>query len=377
MFQEKQHNQTVSSTIKCIISEFLNPFNDLQSEYMLLKQLKSKDQFDSPSLYTINHQISEILQNREPQLSEEHIRGSIMPIEFQLRKIMESDSGFENVVTHMEILENRNERSHFVNSNLWKQKKLTFQGKCVVPIFLYFDDFGVNNPLGPHCSSVCAGYYCLPTMPNFLLSKLDNIFVATIFKSSDIKDFGNNSALHPIIKSLKILETKGITILNKKKEKTILFTLGLILGDNLGLNSIMGFTMSFSSQYFCRVCKRTNIETKTDVHEHIDCLRNQTNYNADLLIPDKDRIKKTGLKEDSIFNTLHDFHVIDNYVFDIMHDLLEGIFHYEFCHILRYFIETKKYFNLETLNYRKQHFSYGESEIKNRGLPIQWRNLLK
>lgn len=87
-------------------------------------------------------------------------------------------------------------------------------------------------------------------MPSCYLFKLDNIFVATILKSSDLKDFGNDSALHPIIKSLNILEKEGITVTYKGETKIVYFTLGLILGDNLGLNSILGFTKSFSSSSF-------------------------------------------------------------------------------------------------------------------------------
>lgn len=236
----------------------------------------------------------------------------------------------------------------------------------MVPIFLYFDDFGINNPLGAHTACVCAGYYSLPTMPSCYLSKLDNIFVATIFKSSDLKDFGNDSALHPITKSLNILEKEGIIVTYKGETKIVYFTLGLILGDNLGLNSILGFTKSFSSNFFCRVCKRLNLQTKSDLIEYSDYLRTKSNYLIDFEIPENERVKLTGIKEESIFNTLSSFHITENFVFDIMHDLLEGIFHYEFSHILYYFIEQKKYFKLEMFNHRKQHFAYGESEIKNR-----------
>lgn len=113
------------------------------------------------------------------------------------------------------------------------------------------------------------------------------------------------------------------------------------------------------------------METKSDVIEYSDYLRTRSNYLIDLESPENERV----IKEQSIFNTLSSFHVTENFVFDIMHDLLEGVFDYEFSHILHYFIEQKKNFTLEMFNHRKQHFAYGESEIKNRGLPIQMSNI--
>lgn len=54
--------------------------------------------------------------------------------------------------------------------------------------------------------------------------------------------------------------------------------------------------------------------------------------------------------------------VIDNLTVDAMHDVLEGICHYDMCHSISYFIKEKKYFTLETLNQRKKTFEYEETE---------------
>jgi len=51
--------------------------------------------------------------------------------------------------------------------------------------------------------------------------------------------------------------------------------------------------------------------------------------------------------------------VITNLVVDLMHDILEGVCHYDFCAILEELISVKKYFTLQTLNDRIQNFDYG------------------
>lgn len=47
-----------------------------------------------------------------------------------------------------------------------------------------------------------------------------------------------------------------------------------------------------------------------------------------------------------------------------MHDVFEGICHYDLSHILNYYIENN-FFSLEHFNQLKQSFSYGEAEVGN------------
>lgn len=137
--------------------------------------------------------------------------------------------------------------------------------------------------------------------------------------------------------------------------------LGLILGDNLGLNTLLGFAKGFNATYFCRFCKSTKSETETLTKE-VQC-KNRTvqNYVEDVT---QDNIKETGIHLDSIFNKLPWFHVVENVSADVMHDLPEGVCHYNMSHIIQGLIE-KKYFTLQILNIRKQSFNLGETEIGN------------
>lgn len=135
-----------------------------------------------------------------------------------------------------------------------------------------------------------------------------------------------------------------------------------VIGDNLAVNKIMGFTTSFSATHFCRRCKRDKNSTQTDCEEYAAFLRNEENYEIDIKMKN---VAETGLKEESVLNKIPSFHVVDNVVFDIMHDIFEGVAQYDLCASLKYFVKTKKYFTLDTFNYRKQMFNYGETEIGN------------
>jgi len=67
----------------------------------------------------------------------------------------------------------------------------------------------------------------------------------------------------------------------------------------------------------------------------------------------------------SILNKIISFHVTSNYSVDLMHNIFEGICHYNMCHVINYYTDVVKIFSLELLNYRKQHFNYGPIEIGN------------
>lgn len=47
----------------------------------------------------------------------------------------------------------------------------------------------------------------------------------------------------------------------------------------------------------------------------------------------------SGIREECVFNKITSFHVIDNAYVDIMHDILEGIAHYDMIPIINHFIQ--------------------------------------
>lgn len=152
------------------------------------------------------------------------------------------------------------------------------------------------------------------------------------------------------------------------------FVLSLLIGDNLGVNCVCDFSKSFSANYFCRFCRASKNLTRTLSYEDGTLLRNIDNYTEDV---DKDDFSSTGINKDSVLNQIKLFHVTSNFSVDIMHDIFEGICHYNMCHLIIYFTEKVQIFSLETLNFRKQNFSYCELEQKNLSPQIEKHHLHK
>lgn len=75
---------------------------------------------------------------------------------------------------------------------------------------------------------------------------------------------------------------------------TIYFSLSLIIGDNLGLHSILGFSESFNANYPCRFCSCSKVECNFLVIQDDSKLRNEENYSRDIAI---DNLSLTGINE--------------------------------------------------------------------------------
>lgn len=207
---------------------------------------------------------------------------------------------------------------------------------------MFMDDFEINNPLGSHAifQSIAAIYYNFPFSINN--SKLSNIFLAALIKSTDIKQFGNDPCFKSFINELNEIEREGITISTEHGNDHVHFILGLVLGDNLGLNSLLELNRSFSANYYCRFCKVHKSIANELYEEDPASMRTFKNYSDDVA---KMSFIEKDIHKDSIMNTIVSFHVTQNFCTDVMHDLYEGVCHYDICHIIKYYINIAQIFS--------------------------------
>jgi hypothetical protein len=146
--------------------------------------------------------------------------------------------------------------------------------------------------------------------------------------------YGYEKCLYLLVYTLKKLETERLTI-NKGQQVQLYFVLGVIIGDNLGLNGILGFSRCFRANFYCRFCKHSRSECHVTTRECENVLRTKETHVADLLHPFADN----GLQEDSILNTIPSFPVVENYSVDLMHGILDGVASYDLTEILIHFLK--------------------------------------
>lgn len=110
------------------------------------------------------------------------------------------------------------------------------------------------NPLGTlrKKHKISAVYWVLANVPPLLQSSLTSMFLAILCKAEDIKQYGCDTVLEPLLKDLGSFEEDELYIPSLGRQvKGSVFS---VIVDNLGAHSIGGFVESFSSSYFCRWC---------------------------------------------------------------------------------------------------------------------------
>lgn len=339
-----------------------NPFKELETEYKRFKHFEESGFFIKPVEKVFNETVIVSSIQNYPITKVQRDKSVVIPLRGVLKFFFEVPGVYDDTITFLKKLSNPTDnKENFIQGDLWTEKMQNFQNKTFLPLFVYFDDFETGNTLGSHAGDQKLGavYISIPCLPKRYAHNLSNTFLVQLFKSNDRKKLGN-TIFSPLVDELKYLKNTGITIGDKK---TLYFDIGLFIGDNLGLNSILGYVESFSANYFCRFCKTPKQQTHSQLHEDKSNLRTPQNYSQDIELSD---YSITGIKENSLFNEIEDFHVTYNYSVDIMHDILEGVCIYDLCLILKYFIFEISIFSLATLNSIISTFDYGENFISNK-----------
>ncbi|XP_065640489.1 uncharacterized protein LOC136073064 [Hydra vulgaris] len=167
------------------------------------------------------------------------------------------------------------------------------------------------------------------------------------------------------------LETKGFTIKIDENNFKIFVVLVQIIGNNLGLNGVLGYVESFTATYPCRICKIKRKNFDCTFVESVELLRTKECYDYDVSL---NNCSLNGIKEECCFNKIPSFHVNDNIYCDIMHDLLEGVCKYFFHKLLNYLVFQQKFFNLSDISSRIRNFSYDHSSIPSCPTEFQIKN---
>uniref|UniRef100_A0A1Y1N501 C2H2-type domain-containing protein n=1 Tax=Photinus pyralis TaxID=7054 RepID=A0A1Y1N501_PHOPY len=372
-----QHVLAISN----VFSDLLNVLEELGSEYLRFKYFTNLNTYIKPETFIIGEQPSlQKLRSRNDisnstAMTFKKIEGQIIPLRKIFKLFLELPNIFQTIMSYMQ--KEMSLPPHLLSSvfqgQIWRNLVQKYPNdKIILPLLIYFDDFECCNPLGSKAGvyKIGATYVSLACIPPELATLLENILVCCLFYSSDRTAFGNKKIFSKLMDELIFLETQGITINFNTKKINVYFTVVTVLGDNLGLNSILGFTESFQANNFCRICKSTKAESKTQFVEDPSQIRTEENYLQDV------ETLSAGIKEPCIFNQLPNFSVARNTSCDIMHDILEGILRYEMAYLIDHLL-TKKYFTLDNLNNRICYFNFAAVDIGNPLVEIKPEHIKK
>lgn len=226
-------------------------------------------------------------------------------------------------------------------------------------LILYQDSFEVVNPLGSGKKKhkVLAVYLTLADILPHNRSSIDQMQLVLLCREQDFKFFGQELVMGQLVKDLKDLEVKGITLSGGQVRKG---TLCAIAGDNLGSHNIGGFVENFSrSLHFCRYCE---IDRQTFQSSPVSRGPNRTVQSYKDHLQSNVHVQNlptAGIKFDSLFNELTYYHVCQPGLPPCLgHDLFEGVVAYDLALYIKHLVTKDKRFTYQELNRRINQFKY-------------------
>lgn len=235
-------------------------------------------------------------------------------------------------------------------------------------ILMFYDEFQVANPIGTHQTNhkICGFYYVLGNLYKNNRSCLKAIQLCMLCRSIDMKYFGLEKILEPLITDLKELSLSGIDVPGVGVLKCRLSSFSC---DNLGSHQLGGFMQCFSPNVLriCRTCLITSSQVQENVKVEDFVLRTPDNYerHAKAVAIENKLSTVYGIKFMSPLNKIPEFHVARGLPPDVMHDLLEGIVPFELSLILKKLI-SDNFFTLDYFNHRIINLKYKSSDSRNK-----------
>jgi hypothetical protein len=116
------------------------------------------------------------------------------------------------------------------------------------------DAFETTNSLSIHSGAYkVEGLYNVHAGSKLALqSKLSSIFLVALWHSRHVKAYGYDVLLQPVVRSLMQLESDAGAVVNTRGQtRTVRAALVMISADNLGFNSLFGFSESFTATRYC------------------------------------------------------------------------------------------------------------------------------
>lgn len=349
---------------KCLFTLF-------DTEHKRMKYYREKCSYISPQLYELGDLLDFEEQNpySNKNVGDKKAYGAYVSIPETFKTVFSNSNLFHEMYNYaLKVSQEKQFLTNIIQGKLWRYKyKYDLLQKLIFPIYVYYDEFVLGDPLGSHALQQKLGgiYVSLACLPPHLISKSSNVYLSSLFHSKYLKEFKNKSAFKKIIEDIKILSEEGMEVMVDGEKKQIYFECVLVLSDNLGINSICGFCESFSGTKYCRICRADKYVCMEQTRENVELLRTKSNYDEEVKINDS---KQTGITEECVFNVMKNFHCAENKTLDEMHDVV-GVCEYTLGKVIDFHIKNGD-FDLDTLNNRINSFPFNATERPQKPMPI-------
>lgn len=346
------------------------------SKYKIINAIKASGRFIEPKEIILGTRYEQKLIDGIPHQFLKNDTCQYISIAETMKKNISIDGFLHIFKTYKQSKSQRNAALSSIQDGFYYYSNLILSSMDTIVIELYIDDVELTNPLGSHTGVHKLGfvYFKIKDLPVHLQSSLDSIFITNIHYYLDVEKYGYQTILNELIQDLKKLSDEGIEF----QGNTYKVAVWQVVGDNLGLNKLLGFVESFSANFCCRLCLAKKDILHKMVKEDISLLRNKVEHDMHVnkVCSGDITTSECGVRSPCCLNDLSYWHVTSNLVVDVMHDLFEGWCASETFLILHQFIFKAKIFTYGLLNDRIINFNYGKYESSSKPMPINREKVL-
>lgn len=333
-----------------------DPFKHLKTKVQQMKVFKEKYGLLQPQEMFLGFGFDSRQHPKRPCLEQHQIPKSFQYVSIKdlLRSVL-SDPSLREMILKEQPSSDEYMRS-FKDGSLYE--KLPENLKGAIRILLYVDDLEITQALSAAAGDykIAGIYFGIQNLPPEINSLLTSVFVTALAFADDAK---TERVWEPFLNDMRDLETEGIDIIIDGETVNFKAVLIAQIGDSLAACELLGFKKS-SANKFCRWCYIDRQEMWEDgcklgeprtPEKHAD--------DVEAAAVSEDNRTASGVNGPSLLNGLTFFNPIGHSVFDIFHDLLQGVNKMELKLALREYVCVKKYFPLEELKSRVKFFDYG------------------
>ena len=236
-------------------------------------------------------------------------------------------------------------------------------------IIAYYDELEVTNPIGLYVNTHKLGcsFFTLGNIHPKYRSSFKAIFLVAVARTADIDRYGIDPFLRPFVNDLKILYLDGITLNASHSHPVVYFgALTAFLADTVAAHKLGGFkgSVSFANR-ICRSCMATknsaqsffdesHFELRTPELHEVQCQSLEGREYREISI-------NFSINRLSVLEEVPGFSVAVGLPHDIMHDIFEGVLHYELKLFLHY-CKAKGFFTFSLLNSRIRGYDFGSDD---------------
>lgn len=238
---------------------------------------------------------------------------------------------------------------------------------------MHIDDIEVVNPLGSRKGKkkLTVVSFKIQNMNPAANPNLSNVYLALMVPSKMAKKYGFNVVLQPLIQDLKALESDaGVHRTIDGKMIHLHGVLVNVVGDTLAVHELFEM-LGPQANYFCRQCYIKREDLESGIFGEKFELRTSSNIEEDIRNVEAKVVTATdcGIAKRCSLHALQYFNAAENWTFDPMHDILEGVGGMIVKLILHDAVVVTKIIDINTVNLRIKEFEYGDVEASNKPSP--------